>query len=81
MCRTLQGQTRDILGAYEDDKFEYLVANIKTEEGSLLAVKHGVSHVTLLLFDAKGKMIQAVRGPIRKSILSGIIAKHMRQYG
>ena len=81
LCQTLQDQTRDILSAFEAEKFEYLVANIKTQKGSRFAVRYGVPHVTLLLFDAKGKMIQSIRGPIRTAILTSIIADHMRRHG
>ncbi len=80
LCRTLQGQTRDVLGGHDGDTFEYLVANIKTKKGSDLAVRYSVRHVTLLLFDPAGQMVGIIRGPISKSNLRGRIAAHLRRF-
>ena len=79
LCQTLQIQTRSVLKAFDADIYEYLVANIKSQEGAALAVKYGVQHVTLLLFDAKGKMVEIVYGPIAEESLKTIIAAHMKR--
>ena len=63
LCLTLQKQTRSALAAYDQDSFEFLVANINSRSGRELATRHGVPHVTLLLFDGSGKMMRVVRGP------------------
>ncbi len=81
LCRTLQSQTRDVLADFEDDRYEYLVANIKTQKGSVLASKYGVPHVTLLLFDPNGKMVQIVRGPTSTASLKNHITVHIQKYG
>jgi hypothetical protein len=46
----------------EGDKPDYLVANITTVEGSNFAADHGVPHVTILTFDAKGELQEVLRG-------------------
>ena len=43
-------------------EIQYLVANIRQTEGRELAAAHGVSHVTLLLFDGEGN---------RRGVLAG----------
>ncbi len=62
ICNALQREARKALSDMEGDKPEYLVANIKTLEGSNFAADHGVPHVTLLTFDAKGVLQDVLRG-------------------
>jgi thioredoxin-like negative regulator of GroEL len=77
LCLTLQRQTRSALARYDDAGYTYLVANITTDSGYAFANQYGVSHVTLLLFDAAGKMVEAVRGPIETAPLESILARHI----
>jgi hypothetical protein len=81
LCTTLQKQTRRALKEYDPDGHTFLVANIQTAEGGAFARQHGVPHVTLLLFDARGEMKQVVRGPIASHQLEPILAAHMERYG
>jgi thioredoxin-like negative regulator of GroEL len=81
LCATLQKQARRALRSYDDDSHRFLVANIKTEDGGAFAARYGVPHVTLLLFDKRGKMTQAVRGPIKQDALNNIITAHMKRHG
>jgi hypothetical protein len=74
LCATLQDQTKNVLSRFDDSKYEYLVANIKTHKGAMFAGKYGVPHVTLLLFDKRGKLIQIVRGPTNESIIDGALS-------
>ncbi|TQV72465.1 hypothetical protein [Denitrobaculum tricleocarpae] len=53
-CVELQGETRDALAKF-DGELQYLVANIRSEKGRDFAQEHGVGHVTLILFDGKGR--------------------------
>lgn len=62
VCNELQKETRKALSNFDDDTFNYLVANIKTTEGSAFARKHGQPHITLMLFDEKGGVKQVLRG-------------------
>ena len=81
LCRTLQRQTRKALKSFDEDTFTFLVANIKTEDGGAFAAKYGVPHVTLLLFDADGQMVQIVRGPSDTDSLREIFASHLKAHG
>ncbi len=81
LCRTLQSQTRGVLDAFDAEKFEYLVANIKTRKGSDLAIRYSVPHVTLLLFDPNGEMVRIVRGPVSTPNLRSVIAAHLNRHG
>jgi len=80
LCLRLQRQTRTVLKNCSEDNVVYLVASIRTEEGSLLAAEYNVPHVTLLLFDPEGKMMKIVRGPIDDGLLENQIKGHLRKY-
>ena len=81
LCATLQKQTRRAMKAYDADRYEFLVANIKTADGALFAAKYGVPHVTLLLFDGSGELTEVVRGPIATDDLKVILDAHMKTHG
>ncbi|MEX0346646.1 MAG: thioredoxin domain-containing protein [Rhizobiaceae bacterium] len=61
-CRSLQRETRDALSGFDDNDVDYVVANIRTNEGSRFAMKYSVPHVTLLLFDRNGRLTATLRG-------------------
>lgn len=63
ICRALQKETLRAAGAFDDGALQVRVANIRSTEGRALADRHGVPHVTLLLFDGQGAMQQVLRGP------------------
>ena len=77
LCQTLQKQSRRALKAFDDEQFTFLVANINTPQGRDLAREHRVPHVTLLLFDARGQMVQVVRGPTDQDTLGAIFDAHL----
>lgn len=79
LCIALQKQTRRALKPFDGDQFDYLVANINTIQGSTLAMRYGVPHVTLLLFDGQGTMVEVVRGPADANDLRPIFAAHLDQ--
>ncbi|WGI21303.1 thioredoxin family protein [Amylibacter sp. IMCC11727] len=81
LCAALQNQSRRALKSFEKDSYRFLVANIRTDDGSAFAAKYRVPHVTLLLFDKKGGMTQVVRGPIDQDALENILSAHMKRYG
>lgn len=81
LCQRLQRQTRKALKAFDSEAFTFLVANIKTLDGSAFAARYGVPHVTLLLFDARGEMVKIVRGPSDTDSLRAILAAHLKAYG
>ncbi|MEM8797910.1 MAG: thioredoxin family protein [Pseudomonadota bacterium] len=63
ICNTLQKEVRQALGTIDEDTVTYLVANIRTEDGQRFAARHGVPHVTLLLFDSDGTLQTTLSGP------------------
>ena len=62
LCLALQKETRQALANLEGDKPSYVIADIRTDEGLSFANKHGVKHVTLLLFDKAGQLRQVITG-------------------
>ncbi len=61
-CTELQRNARRALRKFEGDEITYLVANIKTDEGSAFAARFGARHVTLLLFDGRGRLRDTLEG-------------------
>lgn len=78
-CLALQKETRDALSNFEDGKLQYLVANIRSAEGRMLATAHGVGHVTLLLFDGNGKKTGTVVGPNTSRYLAERFRHHLNR--
>ena len=62
-CRALQAEARDAMSNFNENDLQYLVANIRLDKGRQLANKHRVGHVTLLLFDGKGRRRGILSGP------------------
>lgn len=81
LCRTLQRQARKALKSFDDEAMTFLVADINTVKGGAFAARYGVPHVTLLLFDAKGEMVEVVRGPSDIESLRTIFDAHLKRYG
>lgn len=80
LCRTLQKQARKAMKSLDEAAFEYLVANIRSEDGLAFSHRYGVGHVTLVLFDAKGEMVEIIRGPSDVATLERAFAKHLREH-
>lgn len=76
-CVALQKETRDALSNFEDGKLQFLVANIRTVEGKMLATSHGVGHVTLLLFDGQGRKLNTLVGPNTSRYLTEMFRGHL----
>ena len=77
LCTALQRETRKALKSFDDDQLIYLVANITSTEGAGFAAKHGVQHVTLLLIDADGKVMEVLQGPRQRAELRRAFARHI----
>ena len=56
------GRTKQALKNFDTDDLDYVIANIRTPEGRNFAQRHGVQHVTLLLFDDKGALQGVLQG-------------------
>jgi len=80
-CVALQRETRKALENFDSNKLQYLVANIRSSEGKALANTHDVAHVTLLLFDAKGKRRQILAGQNQRDYLTEVFRQHLAKYG
>jgi len=81
LCVALQRQARKALDNFDKGELQYLVANIKSKEGRAFATAHGVPHVTLLLFDAKGKQQQVLSGPNQSGYLTDVFRQHLEKFG
>jgi len=80
-CLTLQRQARRAMKSLDTDAFNYLVANIRTTEGQIFAGRYGVPHVTILLFDSEGQVVDIIRGPSDTDSLRRIFTTHLEVYG
>ncbi len=77
VCQALQKEARTALEAFEDNELQYLVANIRQDKGRDLAAKHGVQHVTLVLFDGKGERKEILAGPNTAGYLEEAFRRHL----
>ncbi len=80
-CRALQREVRDALEAFDSGELQYLVANIRTDEGRRLANAHGVGHVTLLLLDGDGERRDVLAGPNSAAYLESAFRQHIAASG
>ena len=62
LCTELQRQARSALRAIDSKLLDYRVANIRTDEGASFANGVGAAHVTLVLFDGEGALVQRLEG-------------------
>ena len=62
---------------FEDGEPQYLVANIGTVEGKMLATSHGVGHVTLLLFDGQSWKLNTPVGSNTSRYLTEMFRGHL----
>lgn len=76
-CQALQREVRTALDQFEEDELQYLVANIRQDKGRSFASKHGVPHVTLLLFDAAGEHRDTLSGPNTADNLERAFRQHL----
>jgi hypothetical protein len=81
LCAALQREARKALADFEDGELQFLVANIRSAEGKRLASAHGVGHVTLLLFDAKGRRRSILVGSNTSEDLKQAFRRHLARSG
>jgi len=77
VCLALQREVRDALDNFEQGDFEYLVANIRSKEGSTFANNYFVPHVTLLLFNGQGALVKVLNGPNKSDFLQAEFKAHL----
>ena len=80
LCVALQREARSALSDFKDDELQFVVANIKTTGGSRLAARHGVGHVTLLLFDGNGKVRSVLAGSNNRAFLRTAFTNHLAAF-
>ena len=61
LCQRLKANAEDAL-AQMDTPPAWRIADINTTTGANFASQHGVSHVTILLFDAQGNRQETIEG-------------------
>lgn len=78
LCAGLQRETLAALDAFQDGAIDYVVADITTSAGAAFAREHGVSHVTLMLFDGDGALLQVLSGARSRSALVAAFERQFR---
>lgn len=78
-CRALQREARLALEQFEEGELQYLVANIRKDNGRALADRHKVEHVTILLLDGNGRRIEVITGPTKKPYLEAAFRRHLER--
>lgn len=76
-CRALQREARDALAAIDDGELQYLIANIRSQEGRRFATTHGVGHITLMLFDGDGERGDVLVGHNTAAELERVFRRHI----
>ncbi len=80
-CAALQREARRAMSGFDNDELQFVVANIRTSEGSALARAHGVGHVTLLLLDGAGKRNGTLVGNNSSGYLEEVFRRHIGKRG
>lgn len=80
LCTALQRETRKALKGFDPNELDYVVANVKTDEGGAFALAHGQPHVTLMLMDPEGTPVQILSGPQDREVLREIFEDFAASY-
>lgn len=80
LCSALQKETRSALKGVDPTELEYVVANVKTDEGSAFAAQHRQPHVTLMLMDPEGAPVQILSGPQDRAVLRQVFRDFAASY-
>ena len=62
LCAQLQREARAAVGDLGSGDVCFLIANIRTDKGRAFASRHGVGHVTLVLLDGAGDVVEIIEG-------------------
>ncbi len=80
LCNQLRANTSDAVDRL-GDQILYRIADITTPEGRRLQRKHGVKHVTLLLFDGDGVLRRVLEGVRDEDELHTSLKRHLDRWG
>ncbi len=75
-CVALQREVRAALETVDSDTLDYLVADLKSDEGLAFAGRFGAGHSTLLFFDAGGALTGRLVGPNGRDRLAVAFQRH-----
>lgn len=81
VCQALQRESRAAVCEIGSKDLQFLVANIRAEDGRKLAREHNVQHVTLLLLDGTGKRREVLVGPNKRAYLESVFRRHLARFG
>ena len=73
LCRQLKNNVDAVKPKFEE-KIQFKTANIKTSKGKEFAEKYNVPHVTILLFNRRGKHVNTLRGVQPIDVISEALA-------
>ena len=79
LCRRLMANTKKALD--ERDDITYRIADITKTKGREFQERYGVPHVTLLLFNAKGRHVHTVQGVTPAEELVEHFRRHLPRVG
>ena len=80
-CNRLRMEAREAACAFGEDRLQFRVASLMTEEGRALATRHGVGKITLLMFDGDGTMRSVLPGLNDAAHLAPVFQRHVDTYG
>ena len=76
-CTVLQKELRKALKCFEETELVYVVASLTNDAGRIFAGRFGAGRVTLLLFDAEGRLQQASQGIQDQEALKAMFTHHI----
>ena len=79
LCRRLMANTKKALG--DRDDITYRIADVTKTKGREFQERYGVPHVTLLLFNAKGRHVHTVQGVTPAEELVEHFRRHLPRVG
>ena len=79
LCRRLMANTKKALG--DRDDITYRIADITKTKGRQFQERYGVPHVTLLLFNAKGRHVHTVQWVTPAEELAEHFRRHLPRVG
>ena len=74
ICRSLKSVTANVLK--DHSQIQFRIADLATSQGQALQQKYGVQKTTLLLFDAKGNLLDTVIGLQTREELEPLFSRH-----
>jgi hypothetical protein len=61
-CQQLRSNVRSVVPKFDEKDLQIRIADIQTIKGAAFASQHESEHVTLLMFDQRGRLTQKLKG-------------------